>query len=342
LVCGWSLRRLPFFFASLAILLAPFTAPAQLSWRVSVKMILNASGNRPSSGILNTDQEIRDQIDNANEVLDAYGRGYRYVLTEIVDLAGVSQYYNVDRDEKEDLEAAAEANKALYAYRDNAINIYINGNGGSAVCSFPPGDDIIFMGQGSRSTSIFHESGHYFDLRHTHQGELFQNSNGTDCTNGCSCARLIGGDGDFIDDTIKDHECWDTQNEIAQGNFGLNYSGLSAFNQGRVDDVFFNMMSYHGTRNRLTPDQLDRMTDASNGDRFKVATGRTRFVDRVNQTVFQFGSSAWPYQNVSQGVTAANGGDIVLIRPGHYNQPQTITKRVTLRATRGTAVIGVP
>jgi hypothetical protein len=339
---GFTFRKLPFFLASLALLLTPMLASAQLSWRVSVKFILSAGGSRPASGALNTDQDVRDQIDNANEVLASYGRGYRFLLTEIVDLAGVSQWYSVDRDEKPALEAAAEANKALYAYRDNAINIYINGAEGSAVCSFPPGDDIIFMGQGSRSTSIFHEAGHYFDLRHTHQGEDYQNSNGTDCTNGCACARLIGGTTDGIDDTIADHQCWGTQNEIAQGNFGLNYSSLSAFNRGRVDDVFFNMMSYHGTRNRLTPDQLDRMTDTSNGDRFNAATGRTRFVDRANQTILQFGSSAFPYSAVSSGVTAANPGDIVLIRPGHYNQPQTITKRLTLRATRGDAVIGIP
>jgi hypothetical protein len=31
--------------------------------------------------------------------------------------------------------------------------------------------------------------------------------------------------------------------------------------------------------------------------------------------------------------------DIVLLRAGTYTEPQTITKALTLRATRGTAVI---
>ena len=330
------------FAALMAGLLRPVTATAQLRWRVSVKFILNASGNRPSSGVINTDQEVQDQVNNANAVLRGYGRGYEFQLTEIVDLSGVSQWYSVDRDEKDALEAAAEANKSLYAYRDNAINIYINGNSGSAVCSFPPGDDIIFMGQGSRTTSVFHEAGHYLDLRHTHQGEVYQNSNGSVCTNGCSCATLIGGTGDAMADTIADHQCWDTQNQISLGNYGVVYSSLSAGNQGRVDNVFFNMMSYHDTRNRLTPDQLDRMTDTSNGDRFKITNGRTRFVDRDNISIIQAGTSVFPFETFNQGVNAAASGDIVLTRPGNYNETITITKAVTLRATRGTAIIGIP
>jgi hypothetical protein len=31
-----------------------------------------------------------------------------------------------------------------------------------------------------------------------------------------------------------------------------------------------------------------------------------------------------------------------LIRPGNYNEPMTISKPVTLRATRGNATIGAP
>jgi hypothetical protein len=315
-------------------------ASAQLRWRVSVKFILNSSGNRPSTGIINTDEEVQTQIDNANEFLRSYGRGYQFQLTEIVDLSGVSQWYSSDRDEKSNLEAAAEADKTKYAYRDNAINIYINGNPGSAICSFPPGDDIIFMGQGSRSTSVFHESGHYFNLSHTFNGETELNSNGTVCTNGCSCAQLIGGNSDGVADTISDHTCWDTQNLISQGNYGVNYSSLSAANQLRVDNIHFNIMSYHDTRERLTSDQLDRATDASNGDRFKAASGRTRFVATTGDDVFGTGSSGSRFRTVARGVTVANSGDIVLLRNGSYDEAITITKAVTLRATRGTAIVG--
>jgi nitrous oxidase accessory protein NosD len=41
-------------------------------------------------------------------------------------------------------------------------------------------------------------------------------------------------------------------------------------------------------------------------------------------------------------VNTAGASDIVLIRPGHYNEPMIINKAVTLRATRGDALIGKP
>ena len=36
------------------------------------------------------------------------------------------------------------------------------------------------------------------------------------------------------------------------------------------------------------------------------------------------------------------GGDIVLLRPGQYNEPGTYTRAMTFRATRGSATIGTP
>jgi hypothetical protein len=110
-------------------------------------------------------------------------------------------------------------------------------------------------------------------------------------------------------------------------------------------------MSYHdpNNRNRLTPDQLDRMTDTSNGGRNNVATGYTRFVDHTCTTFpgFANGSSSCslfggPYHTVGDGINHANPGDIVMLRPGNYNEPMTISKPLTLRATRGNATIGAP
>src|SRR5258708_37022862 len=100
-------------------------------------------------------------------------------------------------------------------------------------------------------------------------------------------------------------------------------------------------MSYHdpNNRNRLTPDQLDRMTDTSNGGRNNVATGFTRFVDQNCSSPFADGSSACyffggPYHSVGGGINNANAGDIVLIRPGNFKGPKTNSKRLTLPATR--------
>jgi len=70
-------------------------------------------------------------------------------------------------------------------------------------------------------------------------------------------------------------------------------------------------------------------------------------VDRNCGAIFPDGSSgcglfSGPHRTVGSGVSAANNGDIVLIRPGTYNEPGTINKAVTLRATRGPATIGLP
>jgi nitrous oxidase accessory protein NosD len=52
-----------------------------------------------------------------------------------------------------------------------------------------------------------------------------------------------------------------------------------------------------------------------------------------------------PFGAISSAVNAANadGGDIIILRPGNYNQTPTINKPLTLRATLdGFATIGSP
>jgi hypothetical protein len=330
----------------LALLATASVRAADINIRISVKFIVNAAGTMPCCGNGNFDafEDITNQVNVANEFLRSTGRGYGLQIAEVTTVGGpATNYYRLSRDDKEVLEAAAEANKSGFKWRDNAVNMYVNDANGSAVCSFPPEDDILLFGQESRTTSLWHESGHYFNLSHTHSGQTELNSNGTTCTNECSCAVLVGGNNDGCPDTLADHTCWDTQNQIAQGNYGANYNSLTAAQRDLVDNTAFNIMSYHGTRDRMTADQFDRWTDAANTPRNHVVTGNTRFVDR-NAGAVGVGSSTSPYKTVVSGVNAADsgGGDIVLLRPGQYNESLTISKRVVLRATRGNAEIGRP
>lgn len=76
------------------------------------------------------------------------------------------------------------------------------------------------------------------------------------------------------------------------------------------------------------------------GVRFKVATGRTRFVAGYGDDVAGDGSSR-RYRTVAKGVAEAALGDVVLVMGGNYIEPQTITKAVTLRATRGVVSIAL-
>ena len=325
----------------LGLLLGATTLPAQyIDWRVSVKVILDANGQRPPAGNFSTDDEIRGMIAEGNHQMTNIGRGYRYTLTEIVLVAGISQWFDADRTNVNAIEAAAELDPDTYKYRTNAINIYINNWGGTAVCSFPHdadnANDLIFIGQGSFLTSFMHESGHYFDLLHSFTGEAFQNANNTTCTNAnycASCSLKIGGDGDLIPDTIADNECWSSAAEILAGNPGADNAAVQL--------LFHNIMSYRGDqRTSVTEDQLDRMTDTANSIRLKVTSGKTRYVS-LDGSIFYTGlRSNQPKRTVQAGVTAsaAAGGDIVLMRPGSFNEQFTINKPVTLRATRAGAV----
>ena len=336
--------------ALIALWIGVVQGHAQIEWRISVKFILGPSGERPSnsgcfgdSGVALVDNNaVINNINYANQLLDRTGRGYRFRLTEIQDVSGWSSFFSIaarDAGNKAALEAVATSNattRAQFFWRDNAINVYIN-NTSSGYCSFPGSGNVIFAGSCSYDTLIIHESGHLFNLLHTHDSEQFRNSNGTACSSGCSCAQRLGGD-DGVADTPLDNECW-SRAEIAAGNPGTP--------DAQIDNTWLNIMSYHLPQDRFTSDQLDRATDTSNNARFNVASGRTRFVDRTCAAIFPDGSSgcglfSGPYGTVGGGVGGANAGDIVLIRPGTYVEPGTINKAVTLRATRGPATIGLP
>jgi hypothetical protein len=330
----------------LLCLLFAGSASGQLRWRISVKLILDASGNPPAAGGgVGSVAEVNNHVAAANAFLERSGRGYQLDLTEIVNLSGVSQWFNTnarDASNKAALEAAAMGNTALYAWRNNAINIYIN-NSGSGVCSFPGSGNAVFLGNDQAGgtngfPTLFHESGHFLNLCHT------QGCNCGDCAgDGGSCD--LGNESDGVADTLRDSTCW-TRDQIAQNNFGATYNNLNAGQRNAVDYTYQNLMSYHTAtalnNYLLTSDQLDRMTDTSNGSRFNITNGRTRFADRNGSAIFQNGSSVFPYISVANGVSNANNGDIVLLRAGHYNEPMVISKPVTLRATRGEAVVGAP
>ena len=344
-------------------------ASADITIRISVKAVLNpATGNR-QPGV--SDAVFANTVVGMNDLLNSHRRGYhiQWVGNSIVNVGGLgqfntgpSQYYSVDfvNDEngdvlKDQFESNAINNPATYGWSSTAVNIYIVQFGGANwnVCSFPTHHIILVNGVAGYSTAntVLHEIGHYFNLSHTFNGSQYLNSDNSTCTNKCNCAKFVGGGNDGVADTILDHICWNSQDDIAVGNYGSFYASLTASRQAAVDRVWNNLMSYHNYQHDnpyLTPDQLDRWADSANDDRPAVRTGRTRFVDRACSPIVPNGSSICsaigPYPTVAGGINAAtaNGADIVMVRPGNYNEPMTITKPLTLRATRGNAVIGKP
>ena len=148
-----------------AALLAPVTTPAQVFWRVSIKVFTDSNGNRPSG---RTDAEIQADYDTYNNMITTYARGCRMVVTEIVILpASLSSWYNVQARNSANRDAlltAATGDPATYAYRSTAINIYINNSSSGVCCGANNG--LIFVGNEDGSTTMFHEIGHMLGLCH--------------------------------------------------------------------------------------------------------------------------------------------------------------------------------
>ena len=149
---------------------------------------------------------------------------------------------------------------------------------------------------------------------------------------------LVPGD-DGIADTLPDIDCWDTSDQIAQGNFNQDRSELSSSDQTRVDNTRYNIMSYHGSRSIFTTQQLDAMCDTSNVERDAYSHNNFLFVDVFSPGVQADGLSkiqpfGGPYHALKDGIDAAFGGDVLLLRPGSYTEDREIRGPMTLRAVR--------
>jgi hypothetical protein len=328
--------------------------------RLSYKIILNPKNlarPNPSSqlGGSVTDAMIEEAVEEMNALLAAYWRGYRFEVYEIVEIGSLGgfapdpgHWFDIDFvevDKKHELVNeminTLIQNPQPYAWRENAINIYINQATSGAKWRIKKFKDVIVMGADSVSVGwlLLHEIGHYFDLRHTH-GDL-----GISLPNQ-SRSQKIPGD-DKVDDTIKDLANWG-RDDIAEYNFSGKYDQLQPGQKELVDEVMENIMSYHflepvkAVPKHLTEGQLDRWADTTlDFYRRKVRDGRTWFVDQ--KTPGNEGTSTYPYDSVNRAADAANdnGGDIILLRPGAYDETVTISKPVTIRATRqGPASIG--
>ena len=346
---------------------------AEITLRVSVKFILDSSGNRPANtyidavtgktnnSAINTDAKVQAYIDYANQILIKHRRGYRMELLPILEVAGHSEWFNMDADDEAgDLEATVLASLLFggneFLFDTSAINIYIvNGqSAGSCPCVPAAVSDIIVLSQEiNPDWVILHESGHYRGLPHTQDGEKFEIVAGVPCllvppvASKCDCPLVTPGD-DGLPDTLPDVSCWDLD-DLSRNSFGAAFASLTAEQQLKVSNTFSNIMAYHGSkpgsRHVLTSDQLDVMADYANGVRDNVADGRTWFVDRDNTAALPIGSSkpvlllGGPFPAVQQAVAVARANDIVLVRPGTYTDTTLLDTALTLRATRGTATL---
>jgi hypothetical protein len=320
---------------------------ADITVRVSVKYILKPDGTRPADGSIGTTAGFDAEITRGNQILATTGRGYSLQVVEYIDIrppvpgGQPSDYwYNLDaRSNRALMEGAATADQATWRWNANSINIYVN-NSSSGQCSFVGAGGAITLGNDIGTGTVLHETGHFFNLKHTHAGDYGDNPS----TPPFAASDLHDGDG--LAETANDNPNISNHDQLSQALFGHVYSAATAGEKSVVDSAYENVMSYHN-ENTLLSDQMDIWCDNASAGRRGFCTGRTWFVDRNCGTIISDGSSgcgifSGPYRTVGGGVGTANNGDIVLIRPGTYVEPMTINKAVTLRATRGSATIGQP
>ena len=298
---------------------------ADVTVRLSVKFILNTDGTYPSGGI-GTNAGFQAEVDRGNSILTATGRGYKLQVVEYLGIqppapAGQPANYwftNAARSNRQALEAASIANPV--AWRRNgagALNLYVN-NSSSGSCSFIGDGDSISLGQSIGTGTVLHEIGHFFDLSHTHAGDL-------NCTNPPPYALA---DGDGLSVTVPDHNCYTTRASLM--------AALPLALQPFVDTAWLNVMSYH-QEDQLLDDQMDYWAVNANGARHSVCSGYTWFLATEGSDVFSNGlSPGQAFASVGWGVAhVSSADDVVLLKTGSYTAPATISTPCTLRSARG-------
>lgn len=106
-----------------------------------------------------------------------------------------------------------------------------------------------------------------------------------------------------------------------------------------MDNTRYNIMSYHGDRSVFTTLQMDAMCDTSNVERDNVSHNDFLFADPSATGIAPNGSSeivaiGGPYRLLVDAINAANGGDVILMRPGSYTEARVLRSPMTLRAVR--------
>ena len=334
-----------------------------INLRLSVKIIVHPTTGVAPSGV--TALTFTNAVQAANQWMSSYWRGYRFQLTEVASIGGPSQGGSTGPSKWFGLDASSSFNwsqfqqdtqtNSLYLFRGNAVNYYVtlptNWNTGGAA-PFP----WETTANGWRSCWgivnggpfwVVHECGHFFGLPHTHGG--------CGCPSTANCSLLNGfwvGD-DGIADTLPEAAgdfCFTSIDQITLANFNALFVNCSPAQQVLAQNTFYNVMSYHDPTNkdllinRMTELQHDQHTSYANADRGNVVSGFSRFVSTGGNDANSGLASTAPKRSVLSAVTAsATRGDIVLLRPGSYNEQITINKAVTLRATRsGWSTIGRP
>lgn len=327
------------FIALALVLISTATEAAYVPVRVSIKFIVDSSGNRPTTGRLNTDDEITAEFNEGVAILRENMSEFTLVNIEggIVDLTGVSQWYTTTvaspngGTNRDALRDAAIADPATYLWRDDAINIYINAGTSSAISDFPPTNNIILMNQGCINTPscILHELGHSLHLYHTHE--------------------TAGSDGgDECSDTITDNQSW-SKDQVANNNYGCLYANCTIAQKAAVDLVYNDIMSYHADepQRKISTCQKDRISTQGDSDRAWLLATQPVYVRStyVGSPFFlEFGRYDFPYNTVQEAVASGLTNKVMVVEGATYTPtaPFTINVNSEVVTRSSSSVISPP
>lgn len=253
------------------------------------------------------------------------------------------------------MDSEARSQPLAYRWNASALNYYVIAGFGTSLTdtngvavgqpagegSFPSGGaQIVTLGTVHSDLVILHETGHWLELYHTHGGCIRSPNNVCGSPGYCDIVApffgfRLGDDG--IADTLPTQAgdfCFTGLDDVSAANFGVSYRFCTLEQRALVDDTYLNLMAYGFDRvlNRLTPQQLDKWTRYANNERQFALSGRTRFVSATGNNANSGLVPTAPKRTVLSAVNASAAGDIVLLRPGNYDEQITIANPVTLRA----------
>lgn len=342
----------------MAVLLYELPLRAEPIWiNVSLKAIVDpATGKVPT---VFSSNRLDIAFEQANIWLANNWRGYRlrvidpYLFIGSTDTNGPSKWYNIDlkpdNNNRHAFDAVAQTDPR-YDWNPNAVNMYIN-NGDFSSCSSALIISAYEIFRDQWHTNLFpysvagnwlHEIGHYFGLSHIFVGCDSNNPDRCFRTNGYWVAWCK------LPDILPEQSGFN-RDQITLANFNDYYTNCTPAEQVLANNTWFNLMSYHQITNTqaiparqynsqmnvITESQSDIWSDTANFTRAVSVSGLTRYVSPSGNDANGGWLSNAPKQHVFNAARSSSSGkDLVLVRPGTYNERGTLTNRTTIRATR--------